>query len=534
MTIRKLRVCLISREYPPETGWGGIATFTRHLAHGLKDIGHHVEVVSLSKDHDKTVDDDGVKVHRVSLEWIEKNFDSMNACIPYSHYVLSASVSMWRKFLELHKQQAFDVVDTPELLAEGFFPALTRILPLVIRLYTPHSKFIREGLHNVTPSFDHEFIAAIERVAMTSADVLTSPSLDLRDYVAGDLHIESDKIEIVRNPIDPDQFSPDGVRLLPDTKKIRVLFVGRLEERKGIQYLVDAIPMITRKNRNVEFVVIGDDTKNATGQTSELHKLKNTIARDGTGEFIQFINRVPLADLPGYYRSADICVVPSVYDNSPYTCLEAMSCGRPVVGTAGGGTKEYLTHEQSGIIVEPKDPQAIADALLRLIENEDLRSRMGREARARVLHHFQRKEIARQTAGLYELAATRFSQSSESQVYKKAPDAVIEDAVYMMKTFDTMVFDTLYRFSYRFRFIYWYKLLKKRPGLFTAKMMLKAANVASVLTGSRIAPLNRLRHWLTTEIARRSVDQTMIQLLQKTPAKESSKEVALVASGKVD
>src|SRR5262249_15430802 len=139
----------------------------------------------------------------------------------------------------------------------------------------------------------------------------------------------------------------------------RVLFVGRLEERKGIQYLIDAVPQITAKHKNVEFVIIGDDTKNAKGQKSELQKLKATIERDGTGSFIQFINRVPLDDLPGYYRSADICVVPSVYDNSPYTCLEAMSCGRPVVGTAGGGTKEYLSHDESGIIVEPKDPVAI-------------------------------------------------------------------------------------------------------------------------------------------------------------------------------
>ncbi|HMP52891.1 MAG TPA: glycogen/starch synthase, partial [Candidatus Melainabacteria bacterium] len=61
-----MRICLISREYPPETGFGGIATFTRHLAHGLKEIGHEVEVVSLCKDDspDHIQDDDGIIVHR--------------------------------------------------------------------------------------------------------------------------------------------------------------------------------------------------------------------------------------------------------------------------------------------------------------------------------------------------------------------------------------------------------------------------------------------------------------------------------------
>lgn len=517
MTSRKLRVCLISREYPPETGFGGIATFTRHLAHGLKEIGHDVVVVSLSKDVDKVIDDDGISIHRVSLTWIEKNFDSMNACIPYSHYVLSASISMWRKFLELHLAKPFDVVDTPELLSEGFFQALTRVRPLVIRLYTPHSKFIAERLHNVTPTFDHEFIAALERVAMTSADVITSPSLDLRDWVANDLHIDAEEIKIVRNPIDPNVFTPDGEKLLPSTEKTRILFVGRLEERKGIQYLVDAVPKIVAKNKNVEFVIIGDDTKNAKGQSSELDKLKATIERDGTGAFFQFINRVPLNDLPGYYRSADICVVPSVYDNSPYTCLEAMSCGRPVIGTTGGGTKEYLSAEESGIIVEPKDSDAIAQAILRLVDDPALRERMAKKARERTLQHFQRMEIARQTAELYELAEQRFEASQKSIVYKKAPNAVVYDALYMMKTFDTMVFDTLYRFSYRFRIIYWWKLLKKRPGLFTAKMTLKAANIMSRLTGSRIGRLNEFQNWLTSEIGRKSVDQTLV-LMDNSPS----------------
>ncbi len=509
-----MRVCLISREYPPETGWGGIATFTRHLAQGLKEIGHDVVVVSLSKDVDKTIDDDGVTIHRVSLGWIERDYSSMNSCIPYSHYVMSASISMWRKFLELHSEKPFDVVDTPELLAEGFFPALTRVCPLVIRLYTPHSKFIKEGLHNVTPSFDHEFIAAMERIAMTSADVLTSPSLDLRDYVADDLQIDAEQIRIVRNPIDPDQFSPEGEQILPPTEKTRILFVGRLEERKGIQYLIDAVPMVTAKHKNVEFVIIGDDTKNAKGQKSELDKLKNTIERDGTGKYFEFINRVPLDSLPSYYRSADISVVPSVYDNSPYTCLEAMSCGRPVIGTAGGGTKEYLSHNESGFIVEPKDPKAIADAINTLIEDPALRKQMAERARARTLKYFQRQEIARQTAELYELAEERWAASQKAIVYKKAPDVIMNDALYMMKTFDALVFDTLYRFSYRFRLKHWLNLLKKRPGLFTAKIALKCANVMTRLTGSRIGRLNDFQSWLAAEIGRKSIDQSLTKLDQ--------------------
>ena len=453
-----MRICLISREYPPETGWGGIATFTRHLALGLSEIGHTVHVVSLSKDEDKVQMDEGVTVHRVKQEWLGQRLGTISMCMPYSRYVLMTSTSLWRKFFKLHFKEPFDVVDTPELLAEGLFPALTRALPLLIRLYTPHSKFIKEKLHNVTPSFDHEFVAACERIAMLSSDVLTSPSLDLAKFVADDIGYDLNDIHIVRNPIDPRQFSPDGKRALEDSDKVRILFVGRLEERKGIHYLVKAIPKVVSQSKNVEFVIIGDDTSNAAGQKSVLDELKAIIKKDNTDKYVKFIKRVPLNELADYYRSADISIVPSVYDNSPYTCQEAMSCGNPVIGTDSGGTAEYLIDGESGIAIPPRDVDAIAEALNSLILDEPKRLEMGKNARNRVEEHFDRKEIAEQTSKLYKLAIERHSRRQDSVIYRKKPELMLKDAYFMMQAFDTMIYDTLYVNSWRFRMRHWGRL----------------------------------------------------------------------------
>ena len=115
---------------------------------------------------------------------------------------------------------------------------------------------------------------------------------------------------------------------LAPQNKLRVLFVGRLEERKGINYLIAAIPAVVKACPNVEFVIIGDDTSTAEGQTSVLVKLKESLKASNSEKHVTFIDRVPLDSLPSYYRSADVSIVPSVYDNSPYTCLEAMSCQR--------------------------------------------------------------------------------------------------------------------------------------------------------------------------------------------------------------
>jgi len=498
-----MRICLISREYPPDTGWGGIATFTNNLALGLAGLGHEVEVVALAIDKPKTMLQGGVRVHRVPPFAFKGGLGRVNMTMPYTWYVLRTSFALWQKFLELHQERAFDVVDTPELLAEGLFPAATRVAPLVIRLYTPHSKFIAERLHNVTPSFDHQSVALFERVAMLSADLLTSPSNDLADYVASDLNYERDKIRIVHNPIDTDLFSPELPESRTSSGQPSVLFVGRLEERKGINYLIDAVPRAVAAVPNVRFVIIGSDTNNAGGQKSVLAELRRSLKRSGCEHSVQFIPQVSLEELPAYYRSADVCVVPSVYDNSPYTCLEAMSCGKPVVGTTSGGTAEYLG--EAGLLVPARDSTALAEAIIRLLRDPELQAQLGAAARRRVLERFRRSEIARQTVELYELAREHFRFENRSALYLRSSSQALPDAHELLFSFDKALFDLMYTISWRVRLNHWFTLLRTRPRLLAAKVLLRFAN--SVLNcfgwGDREAPAAIV--WLDREVRSRQL-----------------------------
>jgi len=502
-----VRICLISREYPPDTGWGGIATFTYQLARGLKEAGHDVEVVSLAGKNPvkttaggKQINLQDIPVHRVSYFPFPGGLDVLSMCIPYSRYMLKTCTALWNKCLELHQEKPFDVVDSPELLAEGVFPSLTKAMPMVIRLYTPHSKFIAERFHNVTPSFDHSFVAMTERMAMLSADVLTSPSIDLAKFVAQDLHYPLEKIAIARNPIDTEEFCPEGRKALPSDGRATVLFVGRLEERKGIGYLIAAVPKIVSVYPNVRFVIVGDDTNNAKGHKSQLAELRRQLAKSGCSKNVTFIPRVPLSELPDYYRSADICVVPSVYDNSPYTCLEAMSCGKPVIGTTGGGTGEYLVDGDSGILVAPKDSDAIAQAAIRLLSNPDLRKYLGDNARRRVIDNYHRREIAAQMEVLYEQARTNFARRNFS-LYRRDSSMAIKDATSILFAYDKMMYELLYLHSFRFRLTHWGRLIIKRPRLFAAKVSMALLNLTYRLTGRRIQRLTDMAESLRSQIA---------------------------------
>lgn len=466
-----MRICLISREYPPDTGFGGIATFTRHLAHGLKAIGNEVVVVALAKEGKdaERQDDLGIPVHRVVPLPIGADLGWTAFCMPYSRYVMRTSSALFAKFAELNAVEPFDAVDTPELLAEGFFPAITKCTPLTIRLYTPHSKFIAEKMHNVTDTFDHQYVAAVERVAMLSADVITSPSLDLAKFVAQDLGIKVDDIDIVYNPIDASEFRPEGECADIGPKGRTVLFVGRLEARKGIHYLIDSIPEVIAAVPDARFVIIGDDTANAPGQKSVLTEIKERLAKTGCSDSVTFINRIPLADLPKHYRAAAVCTVPSLYDNSPYTCLEAMSCGRAVIGTDGGGTKEYIVDGESGLIVPVKDAGALAKGIISLLIDDNERARIAANARKRVLEVFDRAEIARKTVELYQKASARFAEVQTSPYQGLRGNALLDVDEFIYQH-DRMIRDLILGNSIR---AFWgdtVRMFTRRPRLAAARV----------------------------------------------------------------
>lgn len=474
-----MRICLISREYPPDTGWGGIGAYTFQHARALKDAGHDVEVISLCKkeanaDVDQVPSDDpmAVPVYRAVWGSLLQELSTIWISLPYTHFVLKSALAVWRKFLERHNAKPFDIVEAPEHLAEALFPALTRVCPLLIRLHTPHSKFIAERYHNLNTSFDQELVAILERTAMLEADVLSSPSQDLAEYVAGDTAVRLSSIEIVHNPVDCKKFSPDGEKAIQPDGKSTVFFAGRLEERKGIQYLIDAVPLILKTCPNTRFVVVGADTNTGPGGTSVLSALKKQLKENGCEAAVQFISHVPLDQMPAHYRSGDICVVPSLYENAPYTVLEAQASGKPVVGTSAGGSKEYIADGETGFVVPPRNAQALADAICKLVQNESLRQKMGAAARERSLNKFDRTEIVKKAVASYELTIKRHKDQNETALYRRDSEQSLTDFVSLLYAYHRNLCDLIYRHSLAYRLSYWFGLAFKRPRLCMAKVCL--------------------------------------------------------------
>lgn len=469
-----MRIGLISREYPPETGWGGIGTFTHHLANGLSELGHDVHVVSLcgtGKPLSAANVASKPTIHRVAPRQMSAKLGFFNFCLPVTRPMIEETTSLWAKFLELHRQEPFDVVECPEHFAEGLMPALSRVVPLVIRLHTPHSKLVRERFHNFQPTFDHRVLSALERVAMLSADVLISPSVALARYVAKDLNLPLDRIQIIRNQVDEEIFNPVGnkaapgkdLNLAPDV--VKILFVGRLESRKGVHELVAAVPRILAAGIKFHLFVVGRDTATGTDNGSVLAELRSALKSSDCEGAVTFIDHVPLKELPAYYRAADLFVLPSLFDNAPMTAIEAMACGTPVVATAAGGTSEYVIHDDCGLIVPAGDTNALADALTKLSADADLRHLYGRNARNRVLEHFTIKKTAQESAKLYEHARSLYVERHVS-LYPGEAEHLEEDLAELIASLESSLYDMTFTNSRTFRMKHrWRRLKTKLSGL---------------------------------------------------------------------
>lgn len=455
-----MRICLLSREYPPDTGWGGIGTFTHHLALGLKELGQEVHVVSLTGSEigapTQNLTSDGITVHRVPIQNLRDRSSLFNFSLPVTRPMLQQASALWKKFLELHQQNPFDVLECPEHFAEGLFPSMARVVPLVVRLHTPHSKLVSEKFHNFTPSFDHRVLTMLERLPMMSADMLISPSRDLANYVANDLNLPVDRIQIVRNPVNVDQFTPEGPKAAVPAGSVNILFVGRLEERKGVYHLIQSVARVLKSCPKARFHLIGSDTKTGKGNGSVLHELKAIAAESGVEQAVTFVNQVPLSQIPDYYRAADICVLPSLYDNAPMTVIEAMSSGKPVVGTTAGGTKEYVLDQQCGLIVPPADSDALADALISLCRDSGRREQMGAFARTHVLENFTRAITARQSLDFYEAAKRRFAERQQpAGIYPREPAELLDDMTTLIDAYEQTLYNMMYTNSWRFRLKHW-------------------------------------------------------------------------------
>ncbi len=186
---------------------------------------------------------------------------------------------------------------------------------------------------------------------------------------------------IIPNGIDLEHFSPNISPI--DTfcdGKLNILFVGRLESRKGLNYLLKAYQQVKREISNSRLIIVGPGTRLRK-------KYEKQVARSGLKDVV-FVGYVAYDELPRYYKTADIFCAPATGRESfGIVLLEAMAVGKPIVASNIEGYASVMTHGVEGLLVPPKDDKALAQSLVSLLTNESLRREMAGRARLEAMEY---------------------------------------------------------------------------------------------------------------------------------------------------
>ncbi len=316
-----MKIAYISYEFPPETGYGGIGTYTYQIATALAAKGHYIEVFSSSPTGNKRNIEiaENLLLHRVKA----------GKRSVFSELIVEV-------FRERSSIVCFDIIESPEYCAEGLevrkaFPDI----PMIVKLHAPlflinkiNNIFLQKSLKKRLKSYiglqQYNKMMDKDYQLTSSVNAICAPSYALAGVIKKTWQINS--IDVIPNIFIP----PHSYLSLPVLSLGKTIsFIGKLNVLKGMKSLTDTIPFVLKKHPDAKFRFIGRDGEAPGNNRSMKEYMLATLHKYSSSmEFIGYDNN---EDIPTFLTDTDIIVLPSLWENYPYTCLEAMSAGKAML-----------------------------------------------------------------------------------------------------------------------------------------------------------------------------------------------------------
>lgn len=398
-----MRIALISYEFPPDTGKGGIGTYNVQLASLLIAKGFDVHVFAgTTKPSYKEVLHH-VNIHRVNCK---DPFDFR------ANVVAEFSVEQYIK--------DFEIIESPEIHgnAWGIKKAFPQI-PLIVRLHAPNylveylkKKYIpvlaklrfvagalRRGKLDLGYWRKYNYLNDNDFQFTKIADAITAPSETMKQWAVKHWHILPKDITVIANPFVPIK----ALLEIPINERVgknEIVFFGRLNVLKGLVNGTLAMKKILAEFPNYHFKVVGDDGAGPnTGQSMKQwmqKKLKKVISN------VSFYDGQEYDKLPAHISNATIALLPSLFESFSYTCAEAMAAGKAVVGSSSTGMEDIIVNNYSGLLVNAENKKDIYFALKKLIKNDSLRYSISKTAKKNITTLFNADALAHQYINYYK------------------------------------------------------------------------------------------------------------------------------------
>lgn len=386
-----MRVCLVSRELAPFWG-GGIGAYVARMATAWRDAGHEIHLVTVG--HPGLLADAPRLFPGIGIHIVEPGPPGENG----SRYGFQRHAAAVRDLLlRLHAESPLDYAEFPDYWAEGYLAiiaARTRRafdgVVLGVRLHTPTTE---ARAFNAEGPGDEEVarLCEAEDFAIREADLVLSPTAALLHIVRQRLGRCGWASGVAPYPFDAaaemGATGPGGPPSTSPDDAPTVLYFGRLERRKGVELLLSAAGAVLDASPGARIRLIGGDTNTGAGSGSMRAHLESMI-KPQHRERIAFEEPQPRSALYDAVRRATAaggcCCFPSLWENFPNTCVEAMALGAPVVASDAGGMAEIVEDGVSGVLFPSGNAGALAAALTRVLGDGQLRARIAAAAPGRI------------------------------------------------------------------------------------------------------------------------------------------------------
>jgi len=257
-------------------------------------------------------------------------------------------------------------------------------LPCVV---TVHGVFAKRGI--AINSLQNAYLHTIGNHIFQESDSIICLTQNDANEISR-IGCPSHKITIIPNAVDNVLFKPGS-----NSEENLIVWTGRFVQEKGIEYLIETARTVVKKNKNAKFLLIG---------YGPLKEKMIALARERQllGTNMQFIGPIPRKDIADLLGKATIFLFPSIREGLPVSVLEAMACGLPVVGFDVPGTSEVISNNENGLLVPVKDSVSMANAVLWLLKNKDLRQALGNNARKLVNEKYSWSKVSSELDAAYK------------------------------------------------------------------------------------------------------------------------------------
>jgi glycosyltransferase involved in cell wall biosynthesis len=404
---RRLRVALLSYRSKPHCGGQGV--YVRNLSRELVALGHEVEVLSGPPYPDL---DGGVALTQVpSLDLYREpdpfrtpHWREFRSAVDVLEYALMATAafpepltfSLRAARLLRSRADRPDLVHDNQTLGYGLLGLARAGLPVVATVHHPITVDRRHDLaaaRGFRKRFStrrwYSFLRMQARVARQLPALLTVSTSSYDDIVR-DFGVDPQRLTVVPVGVDTDLFAPPTAPRVPG----RIVTTTSADvPMKGLVPLLEAVAKL-RTERDVELVVVGKPKEGGSAESA--------MARLGLEEGVRFVSGISETDLVELFGSAQVAVVPSLYEGFSLPAIEVMACATPLVTTTAGALPEVVGPDGlAALHVPPGDPEALALAIGRVLDDEALAARLGAAGRQRVLERFTWRAVAEQTVAWY-------------------------------------------------------------------------------------------------------------------------------------